>query len=282
MASPRWPLPTASDSLAGFGGGLAWIESLGFCEALASNFGSEAVDYFGVQLFSFVSCEEIRDALVRGFATWASNHARLSFFAATDACAVSDCDALAEIVVVAAANAGGEPLQVTVESNVSAAAVAEITRVTLAFDNSSTTCYYMDSTVCDFVRQVADTLTLPDFLVGQFQTLSGRNMVTDVELWLALLLIRCVIYLPAAFGLAYFANAIYVLCRKSHRAGCENAVYVTASLSHRWRLSMLLLLIPPLLDFRMLAPCTACVAFEVRSPLPCPPHACSLLPFISA
>ena len=83
-STAAWPTPTEATSTLGFGGGLAWAEETGLCEALINRFDAETFDYFGARLFSFVSCEEITDALLRGFATWSANHGRLNFFSATD------------------------------------------------------------------------------------------------------------------------------------------------------------------------------------------------------
>ena len=57
---------------------LAWAQDAGLCAALKARFRAESFEYFGAPFFSFVNCEEITDALLRGFATWSANHGRLS------------------------------------------------------------------------------------------------------------------------------------------------------------------------------------------------------------
>ena len=110
-------------------------------------FDAETFDYFGNRLYSFVSCEEITDALLRGFSTWSANHGRISFFEMSRECTASgrsaaECE-LAEVVITGSEI--DEPLRVTLESDAtpgsSGVAVATpIRRVTLTFDTSSTTC----------------------------------------------------------------------------------------------------------------------------------------------
>ena len=78
--TPVWPLPRDPTSTVGLGGGLAWAQDAALCTSLIDRFDAETFDYFGHRILSFVSCEEITDALLRGFSTWSANHARLSFF----------------------------------------------------------------------------------------------------------------------------------------------------------------------------------------------------------
>ena len=78
-------------------------------------------------------------------------------------------------------------------------------------------------------------------------------------MWLTLVIARTLLYLPALIGLIYLAHNLVLLTMRSRRAGCAHFLYVLASLSHRWRLLTLLLVLPPLLDWKMLMPCTQCV-----------------------
>ena len=65
-----WPLPADSASTAGLSGSLSWGLHASACEHLLARFESESFLYFGVSFFSFVSCEELTDALLRAFSTW--------------------------------------------------------------------------------------------------------------------------------------------------------------------------------------------------------------------
>ena len=129
-------MPVDSSSLEGFGGSLTWAADDSLCTTLLSRFKAETFEYFGAPLFSFVSCEEITDALLRGFAMWSANHARLAFFTVSSECALQNATSaascsLAEIVIAGGTNPAGVPLVVDVES-----ADKIISRVSLTFDTS--------------------------------------------------------------------------------------------------------------------------------------------------
>ena len=117
-SAAAWPMPDNLTSIIGLGGGLTWAEDEALCESLKDRFDSETFDYFGVRVFSFVSCEEITDALLRGFSSWADNHGRLSFFSIGRECAaanqtVGNCS-LAEVVLAPGVTAPGTHLEVAI------------------------------------------------------------------------------------------------------------------------------------------------------------------------
>jgi hypothetical protein len=258
-------------SLAGLAGGLSWAEQPGLCNALKKRFKAETFEYFGFTIFSFVSCEEITDALQRGFSMWADNHAKLNFFSVTHECvaafgnasnaSVQDC-ALAEIII--AGGATSTPL--AVETVVESADASVIRRVTLTLDTSAT-CYYMDSTVCESIRDLGAFTQLPSILSTSSSYLISRlglgETVTDT-----IAVARTFLYVPTVLGLVYLVHNLVIVTLRSRRAGASHCLFVLASLSHRWRLLTLLLAIPPLVDWKML--------FPVRAPLPHsrapPPH----------
>lgn len=257
-----WPTPSDPVQLDGLGGGIAWAEDASLCASLLKRFDAETLEYFGMRIFSFVSCEEITDSLLRAFSTWSANHGRINFFllncsASSPTSACSD----AEVILTADATSHGEPLEVSIETALSsdddaasgdaATSGERISRVTLTFDTSSQTCYYMDSTVCETVRALGAAIVVPKLLgTYDIQALVGLS-----DLALAYALARGLTYLPALLGLLYFVWNVALLTVRSHRAGCDHFVYVLASLSHRWRLVTLLFAVPPLLDWKMLMPC---------------------------
>ena len=83
----RWPYPSGSLDSTGLGKGLAWTEDHLFCETMMRQFEAETVTYFGTLFFTFVTCDEITDTLVRAFSSWAANHRKLSFYHVADRCA---------------------------------------------------------------------------------------------------------------------------------------------------------------------------------------------------
>ena len=74
-APAMWPTPSDPVQLDGLGGGIAWAEDASLCASLLKRFDAETLEYFGMRIFSFVSCEEITDSLLRAFSTWSANHA---------------------------------------------------------------------------------------------------------------------------------------------------------------------------------------------------------------
>ena len=258
-----WPTPASSTSIVGLGGGLAWVESPALCAKLVDRFDAETFDYFGVRLFSFVGCEEITDALARGFSTWSANHGRVSFFKLSGECETSGTCELAEVVIDGsdALPAEERPLRVTVEPGDASAegGGTPIRRVTLTFATGAATCYYMDATVCEWIRAlgVATRLRwLYDSAVGVAakRQVDIASLVGPDDFAIALTIARCLLYLPALLGLIYLIHNLVILRMRSHRAGCAHGLYVLATLSHRWRLLTLLLVLPPLVEWKMLNP----------------------------
>ena len=74
----RWHMPADTNSNAGLGGGLAWVLEPDFCERIISRFPEESVAG-GLNLFQFVTCTEVAEAIARGFATWEKNHKHITF-----------------------------------------------------------------------------------------------------------------------------------------------------------------------------------------------------------
>lgn len=249
-----WAIPADLNSLDGLGGGLSWAEDESLCAALQARFDAETFDYFGARLFTFVTCEELTDALLRGFAMWSANHGRLAFFSVSHECAVTGQPAaacnLTEIVVTSGTTPAGTALAVEFERG---GANSTFRRATLTLDTSPSTCYYMDGTVCEALRDLGVAARLPQFL---------RELLSMSDLALAYVIARFCIYLPALVGLLYFVHNVMLLMHRSHRAGCAQCLYVVASLSHRWRLVTLLFVLPPLIDWKMVMPCERCLAFE--------------------
>ena len=167
---PIWPMPAESTSVVGLGGGLAWSIDPALCPSLVDRFGAENFDYFGVRIFSFVTCEEITDALLRGFSSWSANHGRVSFFDVSSACAArglnaTACD-LAEVAITGGATPPGQPLRVSVQS-----ADETIRRATLTFDTEDEgACYYMDATVCEACEEM-----LEDPLSADVHAIASRH-----------------------------------------------------------------------------------------------------------
>ena len=82
-----WRSPSSTTNTTGLGSSLSWSIDARFCDAILPRFDVESYAYFGYSLLSFVSCEELTDAMLRAFATWSANHERVDFFLIGDACA---------------------------------------------------------------------------------------------------------------------------------------------------------------------------------------------------
>lgn len=75
-----WSAPQVQSSASGLGGGITWAWDSTLCSKLLPLF-HETV--FGYQL---VTCETIKAAVHRGFASWADNHPTISFVDVTNEC----------------------------------------------------------------------------------------------------------------------------------------------------------------------------------------------------
>ena len=86
----RWHVPTSVESTEGLGGGLAWVLDDDFCAQMISRFPERSfVRGLELPAISFVSCEEIKAAIQRGFDTWSANHRLISF---TDISTSTPCE----------------------------------------------------------------------------------------------------------------------------------------------------------------------------------------------
>ena len=76
----RWSVPAAASGIDGLGGGIAWILDDDFCTNMIGHFPERNL-FYGLEIsaIQFVHCSDIRDAIQRGFATWAANHRLISF-----------------------------------------------------------------------------------------------------------------------------------------------------------------------------------------------------------
>ena len=80
-AAFRWNMPLSSSSSEGLGGGIGWVLSSSFCDEMIGRFPERDL-VMGLSIPSwlqFVHCSDLRDAILRGFATWSANHRLISF-----------------------------------------------------------------------------------------------------------------------------------------------------------------------------------------------------------
>ena len=76
----RWSVPESSGSGEGLGGGINYVIDPHFCTKMLSRFAERDI-FYGLELkwAQFVHCNDIQDAIRRGFATWSANHRLISF-----------------------------------------------------------------------------------------------------------------------------------------------------------------------------------------------------------
>lgn len=79
-----WSLPEDATSANGLGGGITWAWDPALCGRLLPRFRE------GAMLVPFVTCDDLRASMHRGFASWADNHAHISFVDVTQECAAID------------------------------------------------------------------------------------------------------------------------------------------------------------------------------------------------
>eukprot|EP00900_Chrysochromulina_parva_P007250 jgi/Chrpa1/16526/Chrysochromulina_OHIO_Genome00007661-RA len=76
----RWTVPAEQANTDGLGGGLFWALDPQFCEKMLTKFPERNI-FLGVDFLDvdFLNCDDIKAALLRGFATWSDNHRLLNF-----------------------------------------------------------------------------------------------------------------------------------------------------------------------------------------------------------
>ena len=79
-----WSMPEDATSASGLGGGITWAWDPGLCGRLLPRFRE------GAMLIPFVTCDDLRASMHRGFASWSDNHAHISFVDVTQECAAID------------------------------------------------------------------------------------------------------------------------------------------------------------------------------------------------
>ena len=83
----RWDLPQSSDTDDQLASGISFAIHQDFCKRLLPLFPEQSEmdnSFFGT---AFLSCNELRDAIKRGFDTWAINHKKIYFRDVSDQCA---------------------------------------------------------------------------------------------------------------------------------------------------------------------------------------------------
>ena len=83
----RWGLPQSSDTDDQLASGISFAIHQDFCKRLMPLFPEQSEmdnSFFGT---AFLSCNELRDAIKRGFDTWAINHKKIYFRDVSDQCA---------------------------------------------------------------------------------------------------------------------------------------------------------------------------------------------------
>ena len=75
-----WNLPGDPASSEGLGGGIAWAFDVALCDKLRPRFHETLL------WFDFITCDVLKAAVHRGFASWADNHPSVSFIDVTEEC----------------------------------------------------------------------------------------------------------------------------------------------------------------------------------------------------
>lgn len=75
-----WNMPSVASSSEGLGGGITWAWDPMLCDRLLPRFHED------VLWIKFITCDSLRAAMHRGFASWGANHAHISFVDVTEEC----------------------------------------------------------------------------------------------------------------------------------------------------------------------------------------------------
>ena len=75
-----WTMPKDVDDDSGLGGGITWQWDPGLCDALLHTFSE---DFFFID---FITCDDLKGAMHRAFASWSDNHKNINFVDVTEEC----------------------------------------------------------------------------------------------------------------------------------------------------------------------------------------------------
>ena len=103
----------------------------------------------------------------------------------------------------------------------------------------------MADTVCEGIHVLAEHKIIPFF-----EGLEG-----------ALYVVKAVVYVPALLGLLYLLHTIHAVLKKARAAGLGSCAHVLAQMSHRWKVLIILLSVPPLVHIKIVRPCERCFSF---------------------
>jgi hypothetical protein len=98
-----WSMPANATDDSGLGGGIAFAIDPSFCSTVRPFFREDKQGDVAFKPFTWVTCEEINDALARAMSTWSANHPYIKWYNVTDECegrAFSDCT-VAELWITA-------------------------------------------------------------------------------------------------------------------------------------------------------------------------------------
>ena len=100
-----WPISDHPLGDEGLSGGLAFAIDPAFCARLRPVFREDRPGDGSLNLYRFITCADINDALARAMTTWSSNHPYVKFYNVSDECAAEgrgrDCS-IAEVYIEAA------------------------------------------------------------------------------------------------------------------------------------------------------------------------------------
>ena len=262
----RWSLPADSRSYEGLGGGIAWALDPAFCEQLLPSFHEDAPTS---RYYRFVDCDEIKDAFVRAMSTWAANHDFLNFKDVSSECAalgVGRACGLAELYIQATASSNGtEAAYVELRSwaygSVTTAGVVDgfafsLLAADLFFSRDD--CWYMDSSFCSHFQHWKNSAAVMKALFVVFWTLAFC--------WLLLLALRIVRICARELRTDVKQLAGQKLSRRerNHAKYTSRALFSALTKIASWPfiLALFFAMVPPLVYFRIYAPCVECYDFE--------------------
>lgn len=262
-----WSTPADSASPVGLGGGIAWAWDPALCEQLKPGFRED------ILFVPFITCESLRAAVHRAFASWSDNHAGISFIDVTEECARTeqlnaDCS-LAEVWVTARhveQNADSEQSVLVAASATpkvryssefrnyngqrTHATVLETHRAVLAFNVEPGFCWYLDSTFCSPFHSLKDYME-PEVVVFVAQ-------IILFGLW--------------AVALLLMAIHLWTLIRPlwTREKGCKDKLKDVMVILSGWSVlgttvRVILICVPPIFFYLIFLPCWECYDFEAAA-----------------
>ena len=281
----RWSVPASTSSAEGLGGGISWVLDDAFCSDMIGLFPERDILPLGLKLpsaFQFVHCNDLRDAVQRGFATWTANHHLVKF---VDVSTAAPCTAAASRTGAMQDSCPWELYVGTDDGTSHPSLAAYVTNhrmsevdpqwfsrplrsasgsVAYGVDAHARSvmrfqthlCWYLDATFCWYFQQLKEVHGMDVLLLTRVVVFTVFGLAA---MRLCMVVFWCLVALMCLQG----SQLESVQRRGGRSARCSACLNYLSSLSPCTNLLVLFFLIFPLIFYdRIFLPCHECYDFE--------------------